>query len=44
MRVPEDWTPPFPGLCLYGSGRRKLAADIKVFLNLAREFSQDQTG
>jgi len=36
VRVLEDWTPPFPGLCLYYPGRRNLSAGVKAFLALAR--------
>lgn len=44
IRVLEDWTPPFPGLCLYYPGRRNLSAGVKAFLELARELSRGQTG
>jgi DNA-binding transcriptional LysR family regulator len=37
IRVLEDWTPPFPGLCLYYPGRRNHSAGMKAFLALARE-------
>lgn len=40
VRVLEDWTPPYPGLCLYYPGRRNLSAGIRAFLELAREFSR----
>jgi len=36
-RVLEDWTPPFPGLCLYYPGRRNASAALKAFVALARE-------
>ncbi|WP_165422459.1 MULTISPECIES: LysR family transcriptional regulator [Rhizobium] len=39
-RVLEDWTPPYPGLCLYYPGRRNLSAGVRAFLDLAREFSR----
>ncbi|WP_164037634.1 LysR substrate-binding domain-containing protein (plasmid) [Rhizobium johnstonii] len=39
-RVLEDWTPPYPGLCLYYPGRRNLSAGFRAFLDLAREFSR----
>lgn len=35
-RILSDWTPPFPGLCLYYPGRRNLSAGVKAFLALAR--------
>jgi DNA-binding transcriptional LysR family regulator len=37
IRVLEDWTPPYPGLCLYYPGRRNLSAGVRAFLALARE-------
>jgi len=36
-RVLEDWTPPFPGLCLYYPGRRNASAALKAFVALTRE-------
>ncbi|MEI1249688.1 LysR family transcriptional regulator [Rhizobium aouanii] len=43
IRVLEDWTPPYPGLCLYYPGRRNLSAGVRAFLNLARDFSRKAT-
>lgn len=40
VRVLEDWTPPYPGLCLYYPGRRNLSAGVKAFFDLARELSR----
>lgn len=40
LRVLEDWTPPYPGLCLYYPGRRNLSAGVRAFLDLARELSR----
>lgn len=40
IRVLEDWTPPYPGLCLYYPGRRNLSAGVRAFLELAREISR----
>lgn len=40
MRVLEDWTPPYPGLCLYYPGRRNLSAGVRAFLELARELAR----
>lgn len=37
VRLLEDWTPPFPGLCLYYPGRRHPSAGLAAFLALARE-------
>jgi DNA-binding transcriptional LysR family regulator len=39
VRVLEDWTPPFGGLCLYYPGRRNPSAALKAFIALARELS-----
>lgn len=40
VRVLEDWTPPFAGLCLYYSGRRNLSAALQAFIALARELNR----
>lgn len=40
VRILDDWTPPFPGICLYYPGRRNLSAGIKAFLALARELAK----
>jgi DNA-binding transcriptional LysR family regulator len=37
IRVLEDWTPPFGGLCLYYPGRRNPSAAFRAFLDLARD-------
>lgn len=37
VRVLEDWTPAFPGLCLYYPGRRNPSAALKAFISLARD-------
>lgn len=42
VRLLEDWTPPFPGLCLYYPGRRNPSAGLKAFLALAREIAGSQ--
>ncbi|QXC52910.1 LysR family transcriptional regulator (plasmid) [Agrobacterium salinitolerans] len=44
IRILEDWTPPYPGLCLYYPGRRNLSAGVRAFLDLAREFSRNVKG
>lgn len=40
VRVLEDWTPPFAGLCLYYPGRRNPSAAFKAFIALARELRE----
>lgn len=40
VRLLDDWTPPFPGLCLYYPGRRHPSAGLAAFLALAREVAQ----
>ena len=40
VRVLEDWTPPFGGLCLYYPGRRNPSAAFRAFLDLARDLSR----
>jgi DNA-binding transcriptional LysR family regulator len=37
VRLLEDWTPPFPGLCLYYPNRRHPSAGLAAFFALARE-------
>jgi len=41
--VLEDWTPPYPGLCLYYPGNRLVPAGLKAFVEVLREVTQ-QTG
>ncbi|MDV1092750.1 LysR substrate-binding domain-containing protein [Raoultella ornithinolytica] len=40
IRLLDDWTPPFPGLCLYYPGRRHPSAGLAAFLALVREFAR----
>jgi len=39
VRVLEDWTPSFPGICLYYPNRRNMSAGLRAFLDLARELT-----
>lgn len=43
VRVLEDWTSPFAGLCLYYPGRRNSSAALKAFIALARELGGRST-
>ncbi|NML73122.1 LysR family transcriptional regulator [Rhizobium sp. S-51] len=40
VTVLEEWTPPFPGLCLYYSGHRHLPPALRAFADLARQMSR----
>ena len=44
IRILEDWTPPYPGVCLYYPGRRNLSAGVRAFLELAREVARRDAG
>jgi DNA-binding transcriptional LysR family regulator len=37
VEVLSDWTPSYPGYCLYYSGRRHMAASLRAFVDLAKE-------
>jgi DNA-binding transcriptional LysR family regulator len=35
--VLSEWTPSYPGYCLYYPGRRHMAASLRAFVDLAHE-------
>jgi hypothetical protein len=37
VEVLSDWTPSYPGYCLYYPGRRHMAASLRAFVDLAYE-------
>ena len=37
IEVLSEWTPSFPGYCLYYPGRRHMAASLRAFVDLAKE-------
>ena len=42
VRLLNDWTPPFPGLCIYYPARRNPSAGLAAFLEMARELGRQQ--
>lgn len=42
VRLLNDWTPPFPGLCIYYPGRSNPSAGLAAFLEMARELGRQQ--
>ena len=37
VEVLSEWTPSYPGYCLYYPGRRHMAASLRAFVDLAHE-------
>src|SRR5882724_2109880 len=37
VEVLSEWTPSYPGYCLYYPGRRHMAASLRAFVDLAKE-------
>lgn len=41
VKVLAEWTPPYPGLCLYYPGRRHIPAKLRTFVDLVKEIAWD---
>jgi DNA-binding transcriptional LysR family regulator len=41
VQVLSDWTPPYPGLCLYYPSHRHIAAAMRAFTDMIRELAAD---
>jgi len=44
LRVLEDWTPAYPGLCLYYPGHRHVPAGLRAFVEVLREVTGKEAG
>jgi len=44
VRVLRDWTPPYPGLCLFYPANRHVPAGLRAFIELIREVNEKNTG
>ncbi|MDR9751819.1 LysR family transcriptional regulator [Pseudomonas sp. SZMC_28357] len=44
VRVLRDWTPPYPGLCLFYPASRHVPAGLRAFIELIREVNQKKPG
>ena len=43
VRVLDDWSPVYPGLCLYYPGHRNIPAGLRAFIALVREINAKPT-
>jgi len=43
VRVLEEWTPSYDGLCLYYPGRRHVPAPLRALVDLIKEIKRDQS-
>ena len=44
LPVLEDWSPQFPGLCLYYPSRRNMSARLRAFIDLIRQQAKSRPG